>query len=292
VEPCRRQALLLPDGRRMSYQEFGAVDGRPVFYCHGFPASRLEARLVAAVAEKCGLRMIAADRPGYGYSDPAPRHSLKQWTDDLALLADHLSCDRFRVLGVSGGGPYALATARFLPERIEKVTLVCPLGPLERCDALRKFAPTGQLFFGLARRHRVLLKLLVGSVALPVRMGWPGLVLRLLAGDPPPADRRILEDSQIRQELKFIIAEAFRQGSAAACDELIRYVSPWGFELSQLSGPVTLWHGEEDRTVPVEAGRRLAAALPGCRALFLPGEGHYSLPLGQTDPILKDLAAD
>ena len=36
-----------------------------------------------------------------------------------------------------------------------------------------------------------------------------------------------------------------------------------------------LWHGDADGVVPVAMGRYLAAAIPDCRAEFIPGGGHY-----------------
>lgn len=287
-----RENMILPDGRRMAFQEFGKDNGRPVFYCHGFPASRLEAGLVATVAEKLNLRLIAPDRPGYGFSDPRPGHALADWADDLAFLADRSGCRRFGILGVSGGAPYALAAARRLFRRVEKVVLACPLGPLDDCGALREFPRPGRFFLSLAKSARPLLKGLVALVSLLVRIGRPDLVFRLLAAAPPPADRKVLENPRIRKQFEAIVTEAFRQGSAAVYDELIRYTAPWGFDPGEIRLPVDLWHGAADRTVPVGTGRFLAACLPDCRLRILPEEGHFSLPLDHAEEILRGFPAD
>ncbi len=68
--------IQLSDGRMLAFSEYGIPDGKPIFYCHGFPASRLEARLLEPAAVKLGLRLISVDRPGYGLSDFTQNHTL------------------------------------------------------------------------------------------------------------------------------------------------------------------------------------------------------------------------
>ena len=108
----------LPDGRRLAYAQWGDLLGMPVFYCHGFPGSRLEAHLGDAAARRLGIRLIAPDRPGFGESTLQPHRRLSDWPDDLIALADSLELDRFHLLGVSGGGPYALACGQLIGARI------------------------------------------------------------------------------------------------------------------------------------------------------------------------------
>ena len=51
----------------------------------------------------------------------------------------------------------------------------------------------------------------------------------------------------------------------------------WGFELSDISIPTFLWHGEADQDVPVDVGRYVADGIAGCTATFIPGENHTLL---------------
>jgi hypothetical protein len=95
---------LAPDGRTVSDSECGEPAGMPVMYCHGFPGSRLEAKLADAAAGALGIRLIAADRPGFGASDLQPDRRIADWPGDLAALAGSLSTARFHVIGFSGGG--------------------------------------------------------------------------------------------------------------------------------------------------------------------------------------------
>ena len=104
----------LPDGRSLGYAAYGDPQGKPLFFFHGFPSSRLEAQFTEGVAGRLGARIIAIDRPGFGRSDFKKERRIRDWPDDVLALADALGIDRFAVLGVSGGGPYAAACAHVL----------------------------------------------------------------------------------------------------------------------------------------------------------------------------------
>jgi pimeloyl-ACP methyl ester carboxylesterase len=130
------QHFRLLDGRALGYAEYGVPDGAPVLYFHGFPGSRLEAALTEGPATALGARVIALDRPGYGLSDPQLGREIGHWPEDVGQLADHLGLERFAVLGTSGGGPYAMACAARLAERLTHVGLICSLSPLDRPGAL------------------------------------------------------------------------------------------------------------------------------------------------------------
>ena len=100
--------LQLHDGRMLRYAEYGPGEGTPLFYFHGYPGAHLKAGCLA----QAGLRLIGVDRPGMGLSSFQAGRRLLDWPDDVAALAQHLHLDHFAVVGVSGGGPYALASRR------------------------------------------------------------------------------------------------------------------------------------------------------------------------------------
>jgi pimeloyl-ACP methyl ester carboxylesterase len=107
----------LPDGRQLSWHEFGDPDGAPVIYTSGTPVSGLGGANYDQAARAAGLRWISPDKPGYGGSGYHRKRSLTSWADDLAELADQLGLDRFALAGESGGGPFTLAAARWPPSR-------------------------------------------------------------------------------------------------------------------------------------------------------------------------------
>ena len=121
--------LTLRDGRTLSYAIYGTPLGVPILYMPGFPSSRIEGAGLDPEATALGARIIAIDRPGYGDSSPHAERSVLSCASDVKELTEHLKLDRYGVLGISGGGPYALACARVLPaEKLKGVSIVCGLG--------------------------------------------------------------------------------------------------------------------------------------------------------------------
>src|SRR6185295_6433650 len=123
--------LRLPDGRNLSYLQVGAADGPAIFHFHGHGSSRLEALMLAESASALGLRVISFDRPGIGRSDPITGDRLLGWPADVAAAADALNIDKFAVQGMSAGGPYALACAHAMPDRLTALALISTVPPPE-----------------------------------------------------------------------------------------------------------------------------------------------------------------
>ena len=123
--------ITLSDERRLGFAEFGDRQGKPVFYFHGFPGSRLEAKLAERIALDTHVRFIGIDRPGYGLSSFKSGRTFVDWADDVSKLADAMGIDRFSILGVSGGGPYAVACACKISDRLDAVSIVCGMGPVD-----------------------------------------------------------------------------------------------------------------------------------------------------------------
>src|SRR5438067_11273714 len=122
--------ISLSQNRVVAVDEYGDPNGEPVIFCHGWPSSRMQAAGADAAARDLGLRLISPDRPGIGLSSFQKNRRLLDWPPLIAELCDELGVERFRIFGVSGGGPYVLATAWALPERVEAAAVICGAPPL------------------------------------------------------------------------------------------------------------------------------------------------------------------
>jgi pimeloyl-ACP methyl ester carboxylesterase len=282
-------SICLADGRRLGYAEYGDPQGRPLFYCHGFPAARLEAALLHPAARKWGVRVVAADRPGCGLSDFQPGRRIGDWPDDVVELADALDIDRFAIVGVSGGGPYALACARKIPQRLTAVGVVCGLGPVSSAWALRDMLWSRRLVFRLARRAPWLLRLVLAVIFEPLIRRRPETILSMIARTPVLADRRVLERPEVRRVLLASIQESILNSPRGILHELFLYTRSWDFRPEEIVLTVDLWHGEADPVVPVVHARTLVRQLLRVRPVILPGEGHFSLPINHMESILHTL---
>lgn len=288
--PAGGGLLRLPDGRRLCFAEYGAPAGRPLMFFHGTPGARLLAGVAHGAARRLKVRLIAPERPGFGHSDFQPGRRIAAWPDDVMALADALGLARFAVVGVSGGGPHALACAWRYPDRVDVVGIVSGMVPLAdpSDDAA---APDGRRYPSLALLRGAPWLLRGGlAVAGPVVRRWPGRALDLLAARAPAADRALLARPEVRAALVDDLREALRCGGRGAGQELTLFGRPWGFRPADVRVPVELWHGEADRQVPVALARRLAREIPDCRARFLPAAGHFWL-LDHSTEVLTTLGA-
>lgn len=280
--------IRLADERTLACLELGDPGGAPVIYFHGFPGSRLEARLAADAAERLGLRLLAPDRPGFGESTFLPGRTIGNWAADVAELTDQLGLQRFAVVGVSGGGPYALACAARIPGRLGGVALVGALGPLAGMRSTRGMVALNRLALALAARSPSMARLAIGLAARWVRQRPERFLARMSAG-APAADRAVLTDAGYRAIFGASTAEALRQGGRGVAWELTLLARAWDFRLKEVSVPVRIWQGLADNIVPAAMARRLAGELPTSETHYLPGEGHLSLVARRLDAVLEDL---
>ena len=280
------KTIKLKDGRTLGYAEYGAPEGKPVFYFHGFPSSRLDWPLfdTDAIAARLGARIIAADRPGTGLSDFKRGRKILDWPDDVIELADALQLDRFAVLGISGGGPYAAACAFKIPQRLTATTIVCGMGPSEAPGAKEG---TAMLLSGKSALMR---KLLLMLMAMGFRRN-PDRFLSQMKDTVAEPDKLLLAQPEVVQAFIYSVREAFRSGTRGASWDAVLYKRPWGYQLQDISMQIHLWHGELDTQVPVSVGQYVANAVPNCRAKFLPDEGHLSLAHNHIEEILSILVA-
>ncbi|MGF1615364.1 MAG: alpha/beta fold hydrolase [Gammaproteobacteria bacterium] len=283
------QRFRLDTGRVLGLAQYGDPVGRPVLYCHGFPASRLEGRVIDAAAKRQRARIIAVDRPGYGLSYFQAGRRLTDWPDDLGQLADGLGIERFAVLGISGGGPYALSCAWKHSERVTAVSVVCGLGPVYQEWASRAMPWPGRLGFSLARRQPWLLNWVYGGLVAQIMRWRPELIRALLTVGAPATDRVVLARPDISRWLLDSSQEALRQGPRGILQDFVLYANAWGFLFQQIPMPVGIWHGGADMTVPPSHAQFLAQALPRARLQLLAEEGHFSLPINFMDDILGEL---
>jgi pimeloyl-ACP methyl ester carboxylesterase len=279
----------LPGGRRIGYAEFGDANGAPVLAIHGTPGSRFMFALTDRPARKRGLRIIAPERPGYGLSDWCRIASLDQLAADTSGLADALGLDKFAVLGVSGGGPHALAAAAAMPDRTQLLALVSPVGPLADARQRIRMSKLHRLIFTRVGRSDPACASFFWLVRTMVRVA-PDIAYRALMQRVVPADRELLKRDEVKANLQMALREGLRQGVAGARQDLRLFCAPWGLRLEEFDVPTVIWQGSDDPIVPPGGAYYLAEALPHCRLDVIQGGGHYFV-FGQLERVLDTVQA-
>jgi pimeloyl-ACP methyl ester carboxylesterase len=278
----------LPDGRHLCYACHGPADGEPVFLFHGEPGSRLFMPGTDAAIRQ-HVRLITVDRPGYGRSDLQPGRTLLDWAGDIACLADHLEIERFSVLGVSGGGPHALACAYRIPERLRGVAIASSPCPFDYRRATDNFAPSRLEEFTLAREAPAMLRPTVDRAVQRI-LTEPEAYFAELGERLDASDGRLLATPEVRSMYCGDLAEAVQAGGEGWLIEAHLLASPWPFDLGDIRVPVRIWHGERDRIAPPRMARLLWRALSGSELRLAPGEGHLFF-FRHIDEILQSLVA-
>lgn len=229
--------------------------------------------------------MISIDRPGIGRSDVWSMSLIAQWPHTVAQVADLLQVSKFAVAGWSSGGPYALACAAAMPQRVRAVATVAGMAPLE---TIRHVFELGlwadRLLIPTARwLPQVAAALMWLAWRLPDRyLAWEARHGAVGSRDGAALEAAIAS-------LVAAVRESTRGGVRGMVDEYCRYYGSWGFDLENVRQSVTVWQGEQDNWLPMKHARRLASALPNSTLRVVPSTGHL-LPVVIADEILEDLA--
>ena len=267
--------VALPDGRRLGVSHSGDPDGKPLLFFHGFGVSRLAVHPDESIAQTLGIRVIAVDRPGIGLSDPQPHRSVLNWANDVAVLADALHLSQFALLGWSAGGPHALACAYKLPDRLTAIGIVSSAPPFSDDKATRNLPASVKRLALIARFAPWMIRFSFWQHRRQILQD-PKRVMAKAIDEMVPADRAIATDPRFESTLFTSMVTACSQTSRGLADDVLAVARPWGFQLAEITLPVRIWHGEDDRTIPPQVGRYLAAAIPDCTAVYYPGEGHFT----------------
>lgn len=284
----RNERVVEIGGVALGYSVYGRPGGIPAFYFHGLPGSRREGALLHAACLEAGVRVIAPERPGYGRSASLPGPRLEAWPARIEALADALGLGRFHLIAVSGGAPYALACASVLSTRVRGTAICCGLGDLSVPGLAAAMQINARLALWLVRRGPAWLERTYGPVVTQLVRRAPRLAVALQGWIDGPADRAVLRRPQIRALFADSLGEAFRQGPAGAVADLAAAVRPWPFTLEGI-GELQLWHGLADRVVPPLHSEWLQRAVPQARLTWMPGEGHFSLPVRHVRDIVRAL---
>ncbi len=275
LEPRLDGAVVLPDGRRTGFAEYGVADGFPVLWFHGTPGARHQVPpLARSAAMELGLRVVGVERPGIGLSTNHRHDSVAGFADDIEHVADRLGFDRFAVVGLSGGGPYTLAVAHRMPERVVSVGVLGGVAPTVGPHAARGgFVPLARTFNGL-----------LGTLATPLAATMWAVVngLAPVAGPVysratqfmPAGDRAVFAAEGVEEMFLGDLIRGSRRQCMALVHDAVLFGRHWGFDPTEIEVPVYWWHGDADPIVRLDHARNLADEMPSVTFEVRAGESH------------------
>jgi pimeloyl-ACP methyl ester carboxylesterase len=272
-----QHTVLTPDGRTLAVDEGGDPAGRSVLIHMGTPNSRLLYGPHEQDAAERGMRLICYDRPGYGGSSPQPGRTVADCANDVRAICAELGIDRLAMWGISGGGPHLLACAALLPDLVVAAASLASGAPFD-ADGLDYFAGMGQDNVDDTRLY------LADEAAARAktdedREGFlaasPDDLATGLASLLTPTDAAVLT-GELAKFLASSAKDGLAPGSQGWWDDYC-IVNRWGFDLADITIPVLLMHGRQDKFVPFGHGEWLAGRIPGVEARLLDNDGHLTL---------------
>lgn len=280
--------------RLLRVRDAGDPSGSPIVYFHGTPGSRLDMAFADPLATEQCVRMVSFDRPGYGGSTPAP-YGLMSVAHDAAAVADSLGIERFATLGQSGGGPFSLAAAAVLGDRVTRVGVAAGPGPFDLVPGA-----LADLDAGDTAALALLPDDVLGSaggfaagfepLASMFRDSSPAEIMTAFHDSLSPRDRVLIRDERLAQALGESMKEALRQGSSGGGWDNVAWVGPWEIDPTTITRPVLLWYGDEDRFCSPNHGIWLRDNLPDAQLFLRTGEGHFGF-LDHTSEMLAALTS-
>jgi pimeloyl-ACP methyl ester carboxylesterase len=268
--------ITISNGRKLGYAEYGDANGYPVFFFHGQPGNRLFRYPDDSQTTSLGARLITIDRPGYGLSDYQPNRRLVDWPEDISELADALSIDRFAVLGFSAGGPYALACAFRIPQRLTRVGIIDSASPMYLSEINRAAPPLLRINYWLARYSP-------SVIFVWFRLFWwlsrrnPTAFIKMSIDQSAQSDREILVQPEVYAMLDQVWKENIRINCRGYVEDIKILMKNWGFKLSDIRKDIYIWQGEADANIPVAWAKFIASELSHCIAVFYPNEAHFAV---------------
>ena len=286
------QSVRAPDGRTLEVSVAGP-EAAPALIAHtGTPSDGSQHRETLEEAAVRGLRQISYARPGYAGSDRHEGRTVADCARDVEAIADALRVERFHTVGWSGGGPHTLACAALLPDRVIAAATVAGAAPhdVEGLDWREGMGKENIEEMGLAERGADALRPFLERAAEEMRESTADDLLEILGDLVSEPDRAALTGEYAAESLASLLG-AVSTGVWGWLDDDLAFVRSWGFDLDEIRVPVSVWHGREDRFVPLAHGEWLAAHVPGARSHMVEGEGHISLSRQRYGEVLDELLA-
>ena len=268
--------LQLKDGRLLGYGDYGPRNGKPVVLCHHLLGSRKEKPFDEDLLQELGVRLIVPERPGVGFSSGAEDRSLSNWAEDVRQLADHLDLKHFYMAGLSSGGPHAAACASVLEDRVIKLGLIASQMPIDELPAGTTIGYMQRFMTTMARHWPAPLQKILESRYSKL-LENPDSAISQFKDEGNIADRALLQDFQINQFRLQNLRDASHLPTSFFAKELMTLSRPWGFNLSELTIPVIMWHGKLDDYFPIEHAEAIAGLIPNCQTHFSDDWAHFFL---------------
>jgi pimeloyl-ACP methyl ester carboxylesterase len=267
--------------------DYGDPAGAPVMVFHGTPACGAGFAWADEGARARGLRLIAPDRPGVGLSTRLPSWTIADYPARVSALADALDIEQFAVWGYSGGGPYAVACAALLPDRVPMTAVAAGMGQVGVWATIEESEKTDRQMLELSTTHPALARFLLGASGYGARIS-PKIAMKSFEKQLNANDREVVLGLGPPREVMALFTQAFLHGAYGVVADYAAIAQRWGFDVESVRSPMAIFHGDADTMVPLRHGEELAKRVPHAALTVWPGAGHLGT-ITHVDDILDAL---
>ena len=274
LESVKEGTIRLDDGRRLGYAEYGDAQGFPLLFFHSADTCRYQYFIDMEMMADYGIRLIVPERPGYGLSDPAPHSRLLDYPKDIVALLDALDIAQCSLAAFSYSGAYASVCAHQIPERIRRVGLISNKYHCQQIRHLNAIPLTHRVLWATALYAPSFLKYSIDLITGGVRKNPETYFEKFLFKYCTEKDLEVFSDERFLEVYKYSVRAVAKNCSKGVCHSLITVMNSWGFELSEISADVQIWHGTDDRIVPC-AYNKPFRSIPNSEYIPVANQGHY-----------------
>jgi pimeloyl-ACP methyl ester carboxylesterase len=236
--------IVLPDGRKLGYSDWGPVDGEVVLFFPGIPCSRFFRFGSEKLLLELNVRLLVLERPCYGISDPKQNRKIVDLAEDAKNFLDILNIENAHLIGYSAGGPFALSCAYFIPHKIKNVALVSACDPHFENEVYINHSSKIKRYINLVRYSPN--KALATAQELAIN---PKKITEELVGAASERDQEIFSQPEINSMFLANFIEGTFEGTNGFeyANELFMLFQPWNFPYQKIEKEIGLWYGKKDR---------------------------------------------
>jgi pimeloyl-ACP methyl ester carboxylesterase len=287
----REELIELTDGRTLEVATAGNPSGKTIYFHHGTPGTTRTMKSLEGLLEYGDFYLVTASRPGYGQSSRQPDRTIASVIDDVSSVLAHVGRDEYVALGWSGGGPHALASAA-LDERCRAGVTLARVAPADvDFDWTEGMGPENVEEFALAKEGGPAYEEFMAATGEMLGSTTKDNILELFGGLFSQPDREAMADDDERELFVEGMRYGFVNGWRGYFDDNVAVMSPWGFDVGDITIPVHLFYGDDDLMVPSAHGKWLSAHVPQATTTHHPEDGHLSIFMNHLDEVAAALQA-
>ncbi len=206
---------------------------------------------------------------------------------DILILADKLNINKFSIISQSGGSAYGFALAYTVPERVLQLSVVSALTPPDMALGNKEVSFKTRFAVSMIKRSPEWLLIRMYDSMYKTIKENPDTFHNKVYKKASEVEKNILKTTDYYTVYTQTVLDALKNGSPVPVADIRLCFEPWGFNLNDISVPVQIWHGQEDKSSPVQLVKAMQKTLKCCEARYIQGESHMSLMQNYGEEILK-----